>query len=304
MNKLIFLFLLISFSTVAQEYVDIFKFGYSYTDQVKFKDTNESTQINSYYAAITFPIELNEKHALITGIDFSSNHLLLAPEYNQTTTLYNTLLKVGLATNYSEKWSSTIVLLPKIASDYKNISSDDFYFGAYAIAKLKKNKNFKYRFGFYASTEAFGVFATPIIGAYYLSPNNRFEIDASLPITANVNYKFGKAALGFDYFGIGRSYNISQETPIPVYVDQRPLEFASYFQYGVLENSILLRVKVGYSSNTNEVYEQGDKLDFRISAFSFGDDRTQLNPDILGAAFVKFEAIYRIHFKEKSKNSK
>ena len=192
MNKLIFLFLLISFSTVAQEYVDIFKFGYSYTDQVKFKDTNESTQINSYYAAITFPIELNEKHALITGIDFSSNHLLLAPEYNQTTTLYNTLLKVGLATNYSEKWSSTIVLLPKIASDYKNISSDDFYFGAYAIAKLKKNKNFKYRFGFYASTEAFGVFATPIIGAYYLSPNNRFEIDASLPITANVNYKFGK----------------------------------------------------------------------------------------------------------------
>ncbi len=304
MNKLIFLFLLISFSTVAQEYVDIFKFGYSYTDQVKFKDTNESTQINSYYAAITFPIELNEKHALITGIDFSSNHLLLAPEYNQTTTLYNTLLKVGLATNYSEKWSSTIVLLPKIASDYKNISSDDFYFGAYAIAKLKKNKNFKYRFGFYASTEAFGVFATPIIGAYYLSPNNRFEIDASLPITANVNYKFGKAALGFDYFGIGRSYNISQETPIPVYVDQRPLEFASYFQYGVLENSILLRAKVGYSSNTNEVYEQGDKLDFRISAFSFGDDRTQLNPDILGAAFVKFEAIYRIHFKEKSKNSK
>ena len=304
MNKLIFLFLLISFSTVAQEYVDIFKFGYSYTDQVKFKDTNESTQINSYYAAITFPIELNEKHALITGIDFSSNHLLLAPEYNQTTTLYNTLLKVGLATNYSEKWSSTIVLLPKIASDYKNISSDDFYFGAYAIAKLKKNKNFKYRFGFYASTEAFGVFATPIIGAYYLSPNNRFEIDASLPITANVNYKFGKAALGFDYFGIGRSYNISQETPIPLYVDQRPLEFASYFQYGVLENSILLRAKVGYSSNTNEVYEQGDQLDFRISAFSFGDDRTQLNPDILGAAFVKFEAIYRIHFKEKSKNSK
>jgi hypothetical protein len=304
LNKLIFLFLLISFSTVAQEYVDIFKFGYSYTDQVKFKDTNESTQINSYYAAITFPVELNEKHALITGIDFSSNHLLLAPEYNQTTTLYNTLLKVGLATNYSEKWSSTIVLLPKIASDYKNISSDDFYFGAYAIAKLKKNKNFKYRFGFYASTEAFGVFATPIIGAYYLSPNKRFEIDASLPITANVNYKFGKAALGFDYFGIGRSYNISQETPIPLYVDQRPLEFASYFQYGVLENSILLRAKVGYSSNTNEVYEQGDKLDFRISAFSFGDDRTQLNPDILGAAFVKFEAIYRIHFKEESKNSK
>ena len=303
MKKIIVFILFLPILSSAQEYVDVLKFGYSNTFDAKFEGTDESTNVNSYTAAITFPIELNEKHALITGIDFSSYHLLLSPDYNQTTTLYNTLLKIGLASSYSEKWSSTIVLLPKIASDYKNISGDDFYFGVYAIAKLKKNEHFKYRFGFYASTESFGVFATPIIGAYYLSPNNRFEVDAALPITANVNYKLGKAAVGFNYFAIGRSYNISQETSIPVYVDQRPIEFSSYFQYGILENSILLRAKVGYSSNTNEVYEQGDQLDFRISAFSFGDDRTQLNPDILGSAFIKFEAIYRIHFKEKNKDS-
>ncbi|MFT5248528.1 MAG: hypothetical protein ACI93P_000241 [bacterium] len=287
----------------AQKYVDILKFGYSNTFDAKFEGTDKSTNVNSYNAAITFPIELNEKHALITGIDFSSNHLLLSPDYEQTTTLYNTLLKVGLSSIYFEKWSSTIVLLPKIASDYKNLSGDDFYFGVYAIAKLKKNEHFKYRFGFYASTESFGVFATPIIGAYYLSPNKRFEIDASLPITANINYKLGKAAVGFDYFAIGRSYNIRQETSTPLYVDQRPIEFASYFQYGIIENSILLRAKVGYSSNTNEVYEQGDTLDFRISAISFGDNRTQLNPDILGSVFFKVEAIYRIHFEKKEKKT-
>jgi hypothetical protein len=303
LKNLIFFFLITPFISNCQEYVDALKLGYRYANNAKFKNTDESTTISSYNAAITFPIELNEKYALITGIDFSANHLLLFPDYNQSTTLYNTLLKVGLATTHSEKWSSTVVLLPKIASDYKNLSIDDFYFGIYAIAKLKKSKHFKYRFGFYASTEAFGVFATPIIGAYYLSPNNRFEIDASLPIQAIVNYKFGKSAVGFDYFGIGRSYNISQETPIPVYVDQRPLEFSSYFQYGILENSILLRAKVGYSNNTYEVYEQGDTLDFRISAFSFGDNRTQLNPDILGSVFFKVEAIYRIHFKEKNKDS-
>tara|TARA_R110000787_G_scaffold28923_5_gene78819 strand:- start:67763 stop:68683 length:921 start_codon:yes stop_codon:yes gene_type:complete len=302
-NLLLLFFLFISIITNAQEYVDVLKLGYGYANEAKYKDTEESTTINSYNAAITFPVELNEKYALITGIDFSSNHLLLSPDYNQSTTLYNTLLKVGLATTHSEKWSSTLVLLPKIASDYKNLSGDDFYFGVYAVAKLKKSKHFKYRFGFYASTEAFGVFATPIIGAYYLSPNNRFEIDASLPITANVNYKFGKAAIGFDYFAIGRSFNISQETSIPVYVDQRPIEIASYFQYGILENSILLRVKMGYSSNTNEVYKQGDTLDFRVSAFSFGDNRTQLNPDILGSVFFKVEAIYRIHFEKKEKET-
>lgn len=303
LKNIIFFFLITPFISNCQEYVDALKLGYSYSNKAKFKDIDESTTIKSYNASITFPIELTSKYAFLTGIDFSSNNLLLSPNYNQSTILYNTLLKIGLATNYSEKWSSTFVLLPKIASDYKNISGNDFNFGVYAIAKLKKNKNFKYRFGIYASTEAFGIFATPIIGAYYLSPNNRFEIDASLPIAANVNYKFGKSAIGFDYFGIGRSYNISQETAMSVYVDQRPIEISSYFQYEILEENILLRTKVGYSNNTYEVYEQGDVLDFRISAFSFGDNRTRLNPVILGSIFFKLEAIYRIHFKEKNKDS-
>ena len=290
--------------SIAQEYVDVFKFGYSYTDQAKFKDTNENTSINAFNASVTFPIELSSKHVFLTGIDLNSHNLWLSPEYSQSTTLYNTLFKVGLATTFSEKWSSTFVLLPKIASDYKTISGDDFNFGVYAIAKLKKSEYFKFRFGLYASTELFGVFATPIVGAYYLSPHKRFEIDASLPITAAVNYHFERMSIGFDYFAIGRSYNISQETSTPVYVDQRPIEASTYIQFGLAENSILLRAKLGYSSNTNEVYAQGDQLNYRISAFSFGDDRTQLNSDILGSVFLKFEAIYRIHLKKNNATSK
>jgi len=304
LKQFIFCLVFLPITSIAQDYVDIFKFGYTYTDQAKFEDTNENTPINAFNAAVTFPIELSSKHVFLTGIDLSSHNLWLSPEYNQSTTLYNTLLKVGLATTFSEKWSSTFVLLPKIASDYKTISGDDFNFGIYAIAKLKKSEYFKFRFGLYASTELFGVFATPIVGAYYLSPHKRFEIDASLPITAAVNYHFERMSIGFDYFAIGRSYNISQETSTPVYVDQRPIEASTYIQFGLVENSILLRAKLGYSNNTNEVYAQGDRLNYRISAFSFGDNRTQLNSDILGSVFLKFEAIYRIHFKKNNATSK
>ncbi len=304
MKQLIFCLVFLPITLIAQEYVDVFKFGYSYSDQAKFKDTNENTSINAFNAAVTLPIKLSSKHVFLTGVDFSSHNLWLSPEYNQSTTLYNTIVKIGLATTFTEKWSTTLVLLPKIASDYKIISGDDFNFGIYAIAKLKKSEHFKFRFGLYASTELFGVFATPIIGAYYLSPNKHFEIDASLPITAAINYHFESVTVGFDYFAIGRSYNISQETSTPVYVDQRPIEASTYIQFGLAENSILLRTKVGFSSNTNEVYKQGDQLNYRISAFSFGDNRTQLNPDILGSIFLKFEAIYRIHFKKNNATSK
>lgn len=298
MKKLLFLLLFSPCNGYAQDYVDLFKIGYSQTFNNNFEGTAGSTDVKSFEADLTFPVVLNEKNALITGVSFSRNSLQLFPEADFTG-LYSTTLKLGLATTYNEKWSSTIVLLPKIASDYENISSDDFYIGGFAILKLQtrlpdgqEKENLIYRFGFYGSSEAFGIFSTPIVGWYYLSPNNKFEMDMSLPIAADVNYSCGIFTYGIDYYGIGRSFNITQENAT-VYVDLSSLEFSSYLQFNALEKSVLLRAKIGYSSSDYEVYAKGDKIDFGLSAFSFGDDRTQLNPSINGGFFLKFEAIYR-----------
>lgn len=297
MKKLLFLTLFFPFLTSAQEYVDIFKIGYGQTLNNNFEGVDSSTNVEFFEAGFTFPVVLNENHTFITGADFSLNSVQLFPE-TEYSNLYSTSLVLGMASTWSEKWSTTIILLPKIASDYKNISSNDFYFGGFAILKLKKNENFKYKFGVYASQEAFGLFTTPILGWYYLSPNKRFMMDMSLPISADINYKFGATTIGIDYFGIGRSYNVHYENKPTIYADLSSLEFAGYFQFNVLEESILLRAKVGYSSNNYEMYAEGQEIDVGVSAFSFGDDRTQLNPSINGGVFLKVEAIYRFHIKE------
>ncbi len=299
MKKLLLLFLLFPFFISAQEYVDIFRIGFGQTFNNNFEDVDSSTNVKSFEVGFTFPVVLNQNHALITGGDFSRNNLQLFPEAEYTS-LYSTNIKLGLASNWSEKWSTTIVLLPKIASDYKNISVSDFYFGGFALLKLKKNENLKYRFGIYASQEAFGLFTTPILGWYYLSPNKRFEMDMSLPISADVSYKLGVTTVGVDYFGIGRSFNVHYENSPTLYADLSSLEFAGYLQLNALEESVLLRAKLGYSSNNYEMYAEGDKLDLGVSAFSFGDDRTQLNPSLNGGVFLKFEAIYRFHIKKKN----
>ncbi|MCG2420132.1 DUF6268 family outer membrane beta-barrel protein [Aequorivita sp. F47161] len=301
MKKLLFLTFLLPLFVSSQEYVDLFRIGYGQTFNNNFEGTNSSTFVKSFEVGLTFPVVLNENHALITGADFSRNNLQLFPEA-EFTSLYSTNLKLGMASNWSEKWSSTIILLPKIASDYKNISSDEFYLGGFAVLKFKKNTNLKYRFGIYASQEAFGLFTTPIIGWYYLSPNKRFEMDMSLPISADVSYKLGTTTIGVDYFGIGRSYNVHYENAPSLYADLSSLEFASYLQFNVMEESVLLRAKLGYSSNNYEMYAEGEKMDLGISAFSFGDDRTQLNPSLNGGVFLKFEAIYRFHIKENTKS--
>lgn len=285
--------------TSAQNYVDIAYLGYSSTFNNEFEGSTEGTSIGVLEAGLTYPVVLNEKHALITGFDFNHTQLELAPNAPGTD-LFTTNLKIGLSSTYNEKWSSTLVLLPKLASDYEVLSSKDIYIGGFAILKLKKRDNLLYRFGFYGSTEAFGFFSTPIFGWYYLSDNERFEMDISLPIAGNVNYRLGAITVGFDYFGIGRSYNLTRSSDPAIYVQNTSLEFASYVQTGLLNNSVLLRGKLGFTTNDYEVYQQGEKIDFGLSAFRFGDDRTQLNANVNSGLFLKFEAIYRFQLPEKT----
>ncbi|MFT4757957.1 MAG: hypothetical protein ACI91R_002618, partial [Vicingaceae bacterium] len=299
-KKTLLYLLLFPSIVAAQDYVDLLKIGYGKTFSNSFADTSENTEVTTFDVDLTYPVVLNGKNTLITGAAFNYSNLQLFPDMGYTS-LYSSTLKIGLASSFNEKWSSTVVLLPKIASDYKNISGDDFYFGGFAVLKLKKKENLIYRFGIYATSEAFGIFSTPIIGWYYLSPNKRFEMDMSLPIAADINYKLDFATVGFDYYGIGRSYKLNQGALPKQYVDQSSLEFLGYFQFNALENSVLIRAKAGYASSSYEVYENGDKIDFGLSAFSFGDNRTQLNPDISGGLLLKLEAIYRFNISKTKK---
>ncbi len=237
-----------------------------------------------------FPVVINKKNTFITGIDFYSTSIRLFPKA-RLSHLYSTTLKIGWATTFSEKWSATFVLVPKIASDYQNITSGDVYLGGVALVKLKKTNHLKYRFGFYASTEAFGLFTTPIVGLYYKSPNRRFEIDASLPISATVNYSLAKFIVGFDYVGLGRSYKLV--TTPKVYVEQSSLEFSTFIQINPVAKSFLIRAKFGITTNEHEVYVIGDKIDFKISAFEFGNKRTLVNTSLSMAFFFRIQGIYR-----------
>ncbi len=298
MKKLLFFLLLLPLLSEAQNYVDLLRIGYGQTFNNDFAGTESSTFVKSFEADLTYPVVIHENHALITGVSFSRNNLELFPG-SESTSLYSTALKIGLASTFNDTWSSTVVLLPKIAADYQHITGDDFYMGGVALLKFQKTEHLKYRFGIYATSEAFGFFTTPIIGWYYLSPDNRFEMDMSLPIAADVNYCFGITTVGIDYFGIGRSFRLYGDDSVSnTYVDLSSLEFAGYLQFNALRKSVLLRAKLGYSSNNYEVYADGETIDLGVSAFSFGDDRMQLNPDIRGGFFLKFEAIYRFHIKK------
>lgn len=295
--------LLFTLLSPAQNYVDVFRFGYGESFSNDFEGTDAETSVSNFDMNLTYPIQFNDRTAMITGIDFVSSRLRLIPN-GPKTSLYSTTLQLGVNHSFNDKWSAALIFLPKLASDYHRIQWDDLLFGGYAVARLKKTENLSYRFGWYLSDEQFGIFTSPIIGWYYLSPNSRFEMDVSLPVAVDVNYGLGDFAIGVDYFGIGRSFNINEVNRGDIYVQQVALDFAAYLQWNGFDRSVLIRGKIGYTSNDFELYADGDNYDIGITALRVGDDRVRLNPEIRGGVFAKIEAIYRFNLNNSPENQK
>lgn len=294
MKKIAFLFLLIHFNVCAQFHTDIFKMSYAETFKNNFKDSLNSTHIYSINTELTIPIKINDKHAIISGIDYSKSHLQLSPN-DEFSDLKNTVFKLGMASQWDEKLSSSIVLLPRFSSDKGKLKDEFFFLGLYATVRWMKNENFGWRLGFYGSTEAYGIFTTPIIGWVYKSPDERFEMDMSLPIKGDLSYKFGRVSVGADYYALSRSFKLYPENKPELYSDLNSIRISSYLQLNTFQDKLLLRAKIGYSSDNYEVYDNKEKKLIKLSAFKFGDKRKQLNPDLESSPYFSVEAVYRFH---------
>jgi hypothetical protein len=290
------LFLLLPFLCSAQEYIDLFSVNHGRSQKTSFGDSSINTSISTFQTNLILPLVLDEKYTAITGINFSSYNLQLLPDSNNNH-LYSTTVRVGLSIKHSEHWSGVYLFLPKAASDYINLSTEDIYVGGLAMLKYKRDKNFGYSFGLYSSNEAFGIALTPIVGLYYHSPNTRFEMNLFLPDNADVNYRLtDKTKIGIDFQGHGNSYKLTIDDIRSNYAENRSIDLSSYVQQSVFDKKILLRVKMGYYLNQFNVFPIDQKLDLQIIALKFGDNRTKLVSDKSNTFFFKIEALYRFDF--------
>lgn len=283
----------------AQNYIDIARFSYGNTPLNNFENTSEQTKVEEFGLQLTFPIVINEKTVILTGFSADRSRLLLDPGFSNHTALNKLRLQLGVNQVHSEKWTGTYMLLPSIASDFEMVTNEDFQIGLLTLLTYTKNKNLKYKFGFYANTENYGPLFVPLLGLYYLSPNHKFESTLLLPGQADFNYKLAKkTALGINFDGMTSSYNLHESIYVPKgqYVVRSSNELYTYLQFQ-LGKSLVAKIKVGYSiSRTYKVFNNDDKVDLSLSSLYFGDNRTQLNTNFDKGTIFKAELLYRIHF--------
>lgn len=294
--KLFSLILFIFFASIlnAQNYVDLVKFHYANTPHNDFDSIGGNSNIEEYGVDITLPIVLKNKNAIVTGLMTERISTKLHPLFpNYTISTYN--LKLGYNMKHSDKLSGTYMFLPKISSDMKNIGSKDFQYGGLILMKITKKKNLKYNAGVYFNSDLFGPFTVPLIGLYYKSSNDKFEINATLPVWADMNYTLTKwLTVGSNFSAIVRSYRLSEDN---AYVVKKTNEIYGYLQFNV-KKSFLLQTKIGHSiGRSYSVYNENDRVNFGLSAFRFGDNRNPLNPNLNDGVILQARIIYRFNIK-------
>src|ERR1017187_5474686 len=118
----------------AQQYVDIFKLIPGSTPINEFKNNTSSARLNSAYAELTLPISINENNTAITG--FTSDILQTKLFSGGLTEKFGSFtLKLGDNYLFNEHWSGTIIVLPKIASDFLKVGNEDLQLGALGFMK-------------------------------------------------------------------------------------------------------------------------------------------------------------------------
>jgi hypothetical protein len=302
MKKIILLLTYFTFLQIgySQDYVDIVKFSTNNTTLGNIQEANQTnanknfeTSVNNVNFELYYPKKLSEKLVLLTGLTAENTRLNLSKGADRTS-LTMTRLNLGLKYQHSEKWSGTYVLLPKIASDFNAIGSNDFQIGALAVLDYQYSESYKIKFGMYSSTENHGSTLTPLIGMWHRSKNNKFYINATLPIRMDANYSLTKnLSIGSDLLTSIKSYNLS-EFKSNFYVQEESIRFALYTALGLMDNSLILRGKVGLDTTDYGVFNANEKVGVQVLTFPLsGDKRNRLNAEFDSSLYVGFDAIYR-----------
>ena len=299
--KLLIIFILFATYANAQDYVDIVKLSVNNATLGNIEDDYE-TSVNNTNFELYYPKQLSEKLVLLAGLTAENTRLNLT-QGAERTSLTMTRLNLGFKYQHSEKWSGTYVLLPKIASDFDNIGSNDFQFGALAILDYQYNESYKLKFGLYSSTENHGATLTPIVGLWHRSKDNKFYINATLPIRMDANYALTKNfSVGSDLLTSIKSYNLS-EFNSSAYVQEESIRFAFYAALGLMENSIILRGKIGFDTTDYGVYDSNEKVGVQVLTFPLSTDkRTRGNAEFDSALYLGFDAIYRFDLTKAKKD--
>jgi Domain of unknown function (DUF6268) len=248
LNIVFFLFITSGF---AQPYTDIVSFTYQRFSS-KYKNTTSlQNQTDNYSLNLLYPKKLKNNNVILFRLNSETINSAITSE-SVSSSLTSIAIPIGFQwVSKSKKWKTTILGIPKMASDFENkITSKDWQFGGYFLENYSLNPNLKLKLGLYYNKEAFGNFFVPLLGVDWKA-SDKLQFYGTLPTNYKVEYNLikDKWFTGIDFKSVTRSFNITT-TNQQNYVRFDELLLKAFAECFIYKN-VLLSSEIGYSFGKN-----------------------------------------------------
>lgn len=280
--------LVIGFSH-AQKYTDLFSVSEQYSPNNSFKSGSTKCDIHDMNLAAKAPLKINATDFVLVG--FSANRLTFSGDsLIGGSSFLATTLQVGYIVNFG-RYNITAVALPKMSSDFAEVTHHSFQMGGLLIFSVKYSDNFKLKYGCYYNQEFFGPLIVPIIGLDW-KINEKLRIFGNLPITATAEYTLSKRFSTGIFFNANTCSYLNDKQK--QYIHKSTQEISAFGDLYLTKN-IVFQTKLGYTLGRKyDLFNLSDKIDAKLFT-EIGDHRTQLNNNTLKDGFIgEFKLIFRV----------
>jgi hypothetical protein len=306
--KQLFIWLAIAVSSVtatAQQSIDLFtvsaRYGFpsSYERNLNGKATEYGGLANLKFAAV-----LSESFIWVSDLSYiysyvTSDMRMLEDVVNPVR-LHGFILQTGMIRKFDNGRALWVILTPRFMTDFFNADMNCLQPGGTFLYEKKFNEQLTMRFGAMYNNEFSGPLVVPLVFINW-QISSRWNITGQLPISSKISYRAGdRITLGLGHFGLITSYRLGNPDTEKYYMEKTSIDITASCRYRLVGN-VHVEGRIGYAlGRTYEQYESDQKVDFRLSIISFGDNRLQKNINFNDGPIASIRLIYNLPLQNKN----
>lgn len=292
--RLLAILFAVSLYTNAQPFVDILSISNQQFSSSIPQNSSLKFGTSDYFVNVFVPKEFKNGNTLLIRAAYEDITCKPIPAVSPASLRFKAVsAPIGFQfLSKNKKWKSVFLAIPKLSSDFKSTSTDNFQMGAVSIFTYVKNDSLKFKFGLYYNKEFFGNFFVPLVGVDW-KINSRFSLYGILPTSYKAEYKLSKNLYtGLNFRSFTRSYRFSDgsnanylrlaENQLKLFLDIYIKKFVVFIEGGAsLGFTTSLNEDINYQSQPNYPYtslfsKYKDNFVFNMGlAYRIRFDRTQ-----------------------------
>ncbi len=301
MKKTILLILIIALHAVSftQESIDLLTISgrYGLPQNMEGPQPGQATE-SGLLVNLKVPVVFSDATIWYSEVSYTNFHVDFSQPQEagmaDPIALNGFILQTGLVQKIDDTRKIHLLAAPRYMTDFHGQGKDKWQMGAVGLLEKRFHDRLMMRFGALYNQEFFGPFMVPLIYVDWRF-GRKWSLSGLLPIYGKLNYHANeRLTVGLSEFGLITSYRLGKPGYEGDYIERKSIDMTLFARYRVFGN-FHLEGRAGYAfSREYGQYAADQKVDFRISILSFGDNRTLKNVLFNDGAIFNLRLVYNL----------